>query len=63
MCKPTKVSLVTVWIMSCLEPGFAFRRPSKILIVGPTSCGKTTFLQRPLLENLDVLLRNLATKI
>lgn len=40
--------------MSCLEPGFSIKCPSSLLIVGPTSCGKTTFLKRLILENTNV---------
>ncbi|CAH3114958.1 unnamed protein product [Pocillopora meandrina] len=41
-------------MFKCVEPGFSFKSPSNILIVGPTSCGKTTFLHDLLLENLDL---------
>ena len=41
-------------MFKCVEPGFSFKSPSNILIVGPTSCGKTTFLHHLLLENLDL---------
>ena len=45
-----------VFVMSsCWEKGFSFKSLSSILIVGPTSCGKTTFIKRLLLENLDLL--------
>ena len=38
----------------CWEKGFSFKSPSSILVVGPTSCGKTTFIKRLLLENLEL---------
>ena len=41
-------------MFKCVEPGFSFKSPSNILIVGLTSCGKTTFLHHLLLENLDL---------
>ena len=41
-------------MFKCVEPGFSFKSPSNILIVGPTSCGKTIFLHHLLLENLDL---------
>ena len=37
------------------EQGFTFKSPSSILVVGPSNCGKTTFLKRLLLENEDLL--------
>lgn len=41
-----------VFIMSlCWEKGFSLKSPSSILVVGPTSCGKTiyqTFVTRKL---------------
>ena len=40
--------------MSCLEQKFTIQCPANVLIVGPTSCGKTTFLKRLLLDNRDV---------
>ena len=44
-----------IWIMSCVEQGFTFKSSSSILVVGPSNCGKTTFLKRLLLENEDLL--------
>ena len=41
--------------MRCVEQGFTFKYPSSILIVGPSKCGKTTFLKRLLLKNEDLL--------
>ncbi|RMX45163.1 hypothetical protein pdam_00024785 [Pocillopora damicornis] len=41
-------------MFKCVERGFSFKFPSNILIVVPTSCGKTTCLHHLLLENLDV---------
>ncbi|CAH3124008.1 unnamed protein product [Pocillopora meandrina] len=41
--------------MSCVEQGFTFKSSSSILVVGPSNCGKTTFLKRLLLENEDLL--------
>ena len=41
-------------MFKCVEPGFSFKSPSNILIVGPTSFGKTIFLHHLLLENLDL---------
>ena len=41
--------------MSCVKQGFTFKSPSSILVVGPSNCGKTTFLKRLLLENEDLL--------
>ena len=41
--------------MSCVEQGFTFKSPLSILVVGPSNCGKTTFLKRLLLENEDLL--------
>ena len=41
--------------MSCVEQGFTFKSPSSILVVGPSNCGKATFLKRLLLENEDLL--------
>ena len=36
---------------------FQFHMPSSILVVGPSSCGKTYFTQRLLMENLEVFER------
>ena len=50
-----KYSCVTFWVFvmsSCWEKGFSFKWPSRILVVGPASCGKTTFIKRLLLGNL-----------
>lgn len=50
-----KYSCVTFWVFvmsSCWEKGFSFKWPSRILVLGPTSCGKTTFIKRLLLGNL-----------
>ena len=44
-----------IWIMSCVEQGFTFKSPLSILVVGPSNCGKTTFLKRLFLENEDLL--------
>ena len=41
-------------MFKCVEPLFSFKSPSNILIVGHTSCRKTTFLHHLLLENLDL---------
>ena len=41
-------------MFKCVEPGFSFKSPSNILVVGPKSYGKTTFLRHLLLENLDL---------
>ena len=43
--------------MSCVEQGFTFKSPLSILVVGPSNCGKTTFLKRLFLENEDLLVR------
>ena len=37
---------------------FQFHMPSSILIVGPSSCGKTYFTKRLLLENLKLFQRS-----
>ena len=42
-------------MMSCVEQGFTFKSPLSILVVGPSNCGKTTFLKRLLLENEDLV--------
>ena len=36
------------------EDWFRIKCPSSILVVGPSNCGKTTFLKRLLTENLDL---------
>ena len=37
---------------------FWFRKPTSILIVGPSSCGKTCFTESLLLDHLDELFVN-----
>ena len=36
------------------EDRFRIKFPSSILVVGPSNCGKTTFMKKLLLENLDL---------
>ena len=43
----------------CVEPGFSFKSPPNSLIVGPTRCGKITFLHHLLLENSRFLFSHL----
>ena len=40
--------------MSRCEEGFTFKTPSSILVVGPSNSGKTTFVKRLILENIDL---------
>lgn len=53
--KYSRVTFCVFIMSSCLEKGFSFKSPSSILVVGPTSCKKTTFIKRLLLENLHLL--------
>ena len=49
-------------MFKCVEPGFSFKSPPNILIVGPTRCAKTTFLHHLLLENSRFLFSHLHSK-
>lgn len=36
------------------DDGFQIKCPASVLVAGPSNCGKTTFIKRLLLENLDL---------